>query len=42
VRVRDASAGQADTDRVSAGLARVGLPSRVIVITYVRVMVSIN
>jgi hypothetical protein len=42
VRLKDASAADGYRDRVSTGLARVGLPSRVIVITCVRVMVPIS
>ena len=42
VRLRDASAAHADGDRVSAGLARVGLPGRMILIACVSVMVPIS
>ena len=42
VRLRNASAGHTDTDRVSAGLARVGLPGRMILIVCVTVMVPVS
>ena len=41
VRLRNVSAAHTDTDRVSAGLARVGLPGRM-VLTCERVMVPIS
>jgi hypothetical protein len=40
--MRDASAGHADTDRVSPRLARDGLPGRMLFITRVIVMVPLG
>jgi hypothetical protein len=42
MRLRDASAAHTDRDRVSTGLARVGLPGRIILIACVTVMVPIS
>ena len=42
MRLRDASAAHGYCDRMSTGLTRVGLPSRVIVISCVKVMVPIS
>jgi hypothetical protein len=42
MRLRNASAAHTDSDRVSTGLARVGLPGRIIVIACVTVMVPIS
>ncbi|HEU4688888.1 MAG TPA: hypothetical protein VFS23_11030 [Vicinamibacterales bacterium] len=40
--MRHASAGHADTDRVPTGLARAGLPDRLLLIVRVAVMVPLN
>ncbi len=42
MRLQDASAAYAYGDRVSTGLARVGLPSRMVPIACIRVMVRIS
>jgi hypothetical protein len=42
VRVRDASAAHTDRDRVSTGLARVGLPGRLVLIACVTAIVPIS
>jgi hypothetical protein len=42
VRLRDASAAHTDRDRVSTGLARVGLPGRMVLIACVTVMVAVS